>query len=150
MLTFVINITIKQAQATSPSQPLCCQVPKEDCNQVQKTNYVSVTKQQCGDVPDHFCVDIQEKTCQISQKPVFTACASTIVVYFNVSVILFKIKWPPRQGRHCELSKSVVLFLLPSMSIQPNSIESLLSLVLCDGALVEILKLIHNQHCKSF
>ena len=70
MLTFVINITIKQAQATSPTQPLCCQVPKEDCNQVQKTNYVSVTKQQCGDVPDHFCVDIQEKTCQISQKPV--------------------------------------------------------------------------------
>ena len=66
MLTFVINITIKQAQATSPSQPLCCHVPKEDYNQVQKTNYVSVTKQQCGDVPDHFCVDIQVKTCQIS------------------------------------------------------------------------------------
>ena len=88
MLTFVINITIKQAQATSPTQPLCCQVPKEDCNQVQKTNYVSVTKQQCGDVPDHFCVDIQEKTCKISQKPVFTACVSTIiVVYFNVSVV---------------------------------------------------------------
>ena len=95
----MINITIKQALATSPSQPLYCQVTKEDCIQVQKTNYVSVTKQQCGDVPDHFCVDIQEKTCQISQKPVITACASTIiVVYFNVSVVLLKIKWPPVPG----------------------------------------------------
>ena len=46
MLTFVMNITIKKAPASSPSQPLCHQVPKEDCNQVQKTTYESVTKQQ--------------------------------------------------------------------------------------------------------
>ena len=54
-----------------------------------------------------------------------------------MSVVLFKIMWSPRQGIHSELSKSVVLSLLPSMSIQANSIESLLSVVLCDGALVE-------------
>ena len=46
MLTFVMNITIKKAPASSPSQPLCHQVPKEDCNQVQKTTYEYVTKQQ--------------------------------------------------------------------------------------------------------
>ena len=49
MLTFVITISgnvIKQSPVTSPLQPMCCQVPKEDCNQVQKTTYEYVTKQQ--------------------------------------------------------------------------------------------------------
>ena len=46
-----------------------------------------------------------------SECTVLTACASTFVVYFNVSVVLFKVKLPPRQGRHCELSESVVLSL---------------------------------------
>ena len=66
----MINISgnvIKQSPVTSPLEPMCRQVPKEDCNQVQKTTYEYVTKQQMSLT---LSVLIQEKTCQISQKPV--------------------------------------------------------------------------------
>ena len=56
-----------------------------------------------------------------SECTVLTACASTFVVYFNVSVVLSKIKLPPKNGRHCfELNESVVLSPLSYISKKIN------------------------------
>merc|ERR1712126_369881 len=61
---------VQQQPRPAPApQPVCRQVPKEVCN-LPKTTLESVTRQQCRDVQGEACANPQERTCQISQRPV--------------------------------------------------------------------------------
>merc|ERR1711955_100434 len=51
-------------------EPVCRQVPKENCKNIVKTIYESVPKKQCRNAPDTVCADVQERKCQITQRPV--------------------------------------------------------------------------------
>ena len=52
-------------QPKAARQPVCRQVANEVCNQVPKTTYESVTRQQCRDVPDQACAT----QCPTPRKP---------------------------------------------------------------------------------